>query len=74
MRYEDWDILLFARNWEVPLKEFKVACHVVQDAGKEAAEVTIPGLMCLRILAHARLFRPAHSLLLRAKFARRNAL
>ncbi|KAJ6785421.1 hypothetical protein PWT90_06648 [Aphanocladium album] len=33
MRYEDWDILLFPRDGKVPLKEFKVACHVVQDNG-----------------------------------------
>ncbi|KAH7134076.1 hypothetical protein EDB81DRAFT_902876 [Dactylonectria macrodidyma] len=31
MRYEDWDILLFPRGCEVPLKEFKVACTVVHD-------------------------------------------
>lgn len=34
MRYEDWDILLFPRDCKVPLKEFKVACHVVHDGGK----------------------------------------
>lgn len=33
MRYEDWDILLFPRDGKVPLKEFKVACHVVHDNG-----------------------------------------
>jgi hypothetical protein len=33
MRYEDWDILLFPAGLEskVPMKEFKVACHVVPD-------------------------------------------
>ncbi|OAA59933.1 hypothetical protein ISF_05944 [Cordyceps fumosorosea ARSEF 2679] len=31
MRYEEWDILLFPRDGKVPLKEFKVACHVVHD-------------------------------------------
>ncbi|KAG8413583.1 hypothetical protein J3458_012658 [Metarhizium acridum] len=31
MRYEDWDILLFPQNCKVPVKEFKVACHVVHD-------------------------------------------
>ncbi|KHN96024.1 uncharacterized protein MAM_06129 [Metarhizium album ARSEF 1941] len=31
MRYEDWDILLFPQNSKVPVKEFKVACHVVHD-------------------------------------------
>lgn len=34
MRYDDWDVLLFpsGRNARVPLKEFKVGCHVVPDA------------------------------------------
>ena len=36
MRYEDWDILLFPRDGKVPLKEFKVACHVVHDKGKNS--------------------------------------
>ena len=33
MRYEDWDVLLFpsGRESKVPIKEFKVACHVVPD-------------------------------------------
>ncbi|KAK5991775.1 hypothetical protein PT974_07809 [Cladobotryum mycophilum] len=31
MRYEDWDILLFPRDCKIPIKEFKVACHVVHD-------------------------------------------
>lgn len=33
MRYGDWDILLFPRDGKVPLKEFKVACHMVRDPG-----------------------------------------
>lgn len=33
MRYGDWDILLFPRDGKVPLKEFKVACHMVKDPG-----------------------------------------
>ncbi|KAF4509293.1 hypothetical protein G6O67_005562 [Ophiocordyceps sinensis] len=32
MRYEDWDILLFPKDSKIPMKEFKVACHVVHDA------------------------------------------
>ncbi|CAM1511990.1 Fc.00g095030.m01.CDS01 [Cosmosporella sp. VM-42] len=32
MRYEDWDILLFPQDCKVPMKEFKVSCHVVHDA------------------------------------------
>ncbi|KAL6816221.1 hypothetical protein V8C40DRAFT_282160 [Trichoderma camerunense] len=31
MRFEDWDILLFPRDCKVPIKEFKVACHVIHD-------------------------------------------
>ncbi|KAJ4415227.1 hypothetical protein N0V82_007464 [Gnomoniopsis sp. IMI 355080] len=35
MRYEDWDVLLFpatqGRDARVPLKEFKVNCHVIPD-------------------------------------------
>ncbi|SPQ24860.1 48ac7aee-4810-46c8-84d6-f8556c4a085b [Thermothielavioides terrestris] len=33
MRYEDWDVILFptGRDSKIPLKEFKVACHVVPD-------------------------------------------
>ncbi|KAL7935497.1 hypothetical protein V8C35DRAFT_299625 [Trichoderma chlorosporum] len=31
MRFEDWDILLFPRECKVPVKEFKVACHVIHD-------------------------------------------
>ncbi|KAK7730600.1 hypothetical protein SLS53_008990 [Cytospora paraplurivora] len=33
MRYDDWDVLLFPSGGDarVPLKEFKVSCHVVPD-------------------------------------------
>lgn len=33
MRYDDWDVLLFPSGGDarVPLKEFKVGCHVVPD-------------------------------------------
>ncbi|KAI9682179.1 MAG: hypothetical protein M1817_000233 [Caeruleum heppii] len=31
MRYQDWDVLLFAEGAKAPLQEFKTACHVVQD-------------------------------------------
>ena len=34
MRYQDWDILLFPGGSNEPLKEFRVACHVVNDVGK----------------------------------------
>lgn len=36
MRYGDWDILLFPGSSKVPMKEFKVACHVVHDSGMES--------------------------------------
>ncbi|PTB66888.1 hypothetical protein BBK36DRAFT_1168406 [Trichoderma citrinoviride] len=32
MRFDDWDVLLFPRDCKVPVKEFKVACHVIHDA------------------------------------------
>ncbi|RYP44522.1 hypothetical protein DL768_009017 [Monosporascus sp. mg162] len=32
MRYEDWDVLLFPKDSNIPMKEFKTNCHVVQDA------------------------------------------
>ncbi|GJN66152.1 hypothetical protein PLICBS_000168 [Purpureocillium lilacinum] len=32
MRYQDWDILLFPTDCKIPIKEFKVTCHVVHDA------------------------------------------
>ncbi|EGO55019.1 hypothetical protein NEUTE1DRAFT_102489 [Neurospora tetrasperma FGSC 2508] len=33
MRYDDWDVILFptGRNGKIPIKEFKVQCHVVPD-------------------------------------------
>ncbi|KAH6657508.1 hypothetical protein BKA67DRAFT_655772 [Truncatella angustata] len=31
MRYEDWDVLLFPKDEQVPMKEFKTQCHVVHD-------------------------------------------
>ena len=33
MRYGDWDILLFpsGKDSKVPVKEFRIACHVVPD-------------------------------------------
>jgi hypothetical protein len=41
MRYENWDILLFpvAGETKVPMKEFKVACHVVHDTGEHCKPV-----------------------------------
>ena len=33
MRYQNWDVLLFADNSKVPIQEFKTACHVLQDPG-----------------------------------------
>lgn len=33
MRYDDWDVILFpsGRDAKIPIKEFKVQCHVVPD-------------------------------------------
>ncbi|KAK7421238.1 hypothetical protein QQX98_002370 [Neonectria punicea] len=48
MRYEDWDILVFPRGCEVPMKEFKVACHVVHDAefSQSHGSFGLPTLYC----------------------------
>jgi hypothetical protein len=42
MRYEDWDILIFPRDLAIPMKEFKVACHVVHDTGGSSFPSTMP--------------------------------
>ncbi|CZT08402.1 uncharacterized protein RCO7_08225 [Rhynchosporium graminicola] len=31
MRYQNWDVLLFADQFKVPLQEFKTSCQVIQD-------------------------------------------
>lgn len=36
MRYQNWDVLLFADQFKVPLQEFKTTCQVIQDPGKNA--------------------------------------
>ncbi|KAG6008129.1 hypothetical protein E4U43_000212 [Claviceps pusilla] len=48
MRYEDWDILLFPKDCKVPLKEFKVACHVVHDPESRqlSSPFGLPTLCC----------------------------
>lgn len=33
MRYQDWDILLYPKDCEVPFKEFKTTCYAVQEGG-----------------------------------------
>jgi hypothetical protein len=33
MRYQDWDILLYPKECEVPFKEFKTTCYAVQEGG-----------------------------------------
>jgi|SRR5688572_28636348 hypothetical protein len=40
MRYEDWDVLLFPRDCKIPLREFQVACHVVQDLGGKFTDLS----------------------------------
>ncbi|KAI0195445.1 hypothetical protein F4808DRAFT_464266 [Astrocystis sublimbata] len=32
MRFEDWDVLLFPKDSKVPIKEFKINCHVIHDS------------------------------------------
>lgn len=52
MRYDDWDVLLFpsGRDARVPLKEFKVGCHVVPDAeiahSSSAGSFGLPAMTC----------------------------
>lgn len=50
MRYDDWDVLLFpsGRNERVPLKEFKVNCHVVPDTDFSHSRATfgVPVMTC----------------------------
>ncbi|KAG5976923.1 hypothetical protein E4U55_007157 [Claviceps digitariae] len=48
MRYEDWDILLFPKDCKVPLKEFKVSCHVVHDPESRqlSSSFGLPTLCC----------------------------
>lgn len=68
MRYDDWDILLFPRDCKTPMKEFKVACHVVHDAGTSATgpEASCKPLIALslRVLSYPRFHRSANGLLL----------
>lgn len=33
MRYQDWDILLYPKDCEVPFKEFKTTPYAVQEGG-----------------------------------------
>lgn len=50
MRYDDWDVLLFPIDWEskIPLKEFRVACHVIPDTELSHAHgsLEIPIMTC----------------------------
>ncbi|KAG8156724.1 hypothetical protein KVR01_013329 [Diaporthe batatas] len=50
MRYDDWDVLLFpsGRDDRVPLREFKVNCHVVPDADFSHSRATfgLPVMTC----------------------------
>jgi hypothetical protein len=34
MRYDDWDVILFARDSYVPIQEFRTACYNAQDPSK----------------------------------------
>lgn len=52
MRYDDWDVLLFPTgeigDARVPLKEFKVDCHVVPDTefGHTRGTFGMPAMTC----------------------------
>lgn len=58
MRYDDWDILVFpsprdasldaGKEAKVPVKEFKVACHVVPDveASRRGLHSGLPIMTC----------------------------
>lgn len=34
MRYENWDVLLFPEDSNIPIQEFKTECSVTQGRGK----------------------------------------
>jgi hypothetical protein len=40
MRYQDWDILLYPKDCEVPFKEFKTTCYAVQEGGSASGNGT----------------------------------
>ncbi|KFA53751.1 hypothetical protein S40293_01699 [Stachybotrys chartarum IBT 40293] len=48
MRYEDWDILLFERDCKIPLREFKVSCHVLPDTefSRSHGSYGVPTVCC----------------------------
>ncbi|KAM0326213.1 hypothetical protein ACHAQA_006810 [Verticillium albo-atrum] len=48
MRYQDWDILIFPWDTNVPFKEFKVDCNVVHDMefGHGTDSYGIPTVTC----------------------------
>lgn len=88
MRYEDWDVLLFPVNEDskVPIKEFKVACHVVHDVGESPLRriLGLEALLALpvrpdkpmfnRIRALLSISRYSYALLFRAKSGSWNAI
>jgi hypothetical protein len=40
MRFQDWDILLYPKECDVPFREFKTTCYAVQENGIEGAAGT----------------------------------
>ncbi|KAJ4269779.1 hypothetical protein NW762_001447 [Fusarium torreyae] len=48
MRYEDWDVLLFPQGSGVPLREFKVECHVshYREASNSGKFSRLPVVTC----------------------------
>lgn len=37
MRYQDWDVLLYPKQSDVPFKEFKTVCYAAQDSNDGGA-------------------------------------
>ena len=47
MRYQDWDILLYPKDCEVPFKEFKTTCYAVQEGDAASGNGTSTSLEAL---------------------------
>lgn len=37
MRYDNWDIILFPEDSNIPIQEYKTACYFSHDEGKVAS-------------------------------------
>ena len=78
MRYNDWDVLLFPGDSIVPIKEFRVDCHLVHDIGEGLAPLSLmrratdplPG----RVLVLKWIHRPSHHDVLCPQLGRRRPI